>query len=119
MVEVHGQARAIYALVAPMTQSACVFYRLRKYRRDKNNKWKLVKEVDSSHVPFQVDDGTGRVTVDPAGASVKAKIQQAGYPGQSPSTFTAFDSAYDEDEKWIEDVIYEGTHSMCSVMPGR
>lgn len=108
MVEVHGQARRQYALVAPMTQSACVYYRLRKYRREKNNKWRLIKDVDSSHVPFQIDDGTGRVVVAPQGASVKAKTRQTGYPGQTPLTFTALDSAA-ETEKWVEDIIYEGT----------
>ncbi len=109
LVEVHGRTKRLYALVAPMTQSACAWYRLRKYRKDNNKSWKLVKEVNSNHVPFQVDDGTGRVIVDPAGASIKAKVQQTGYPGQSPLTFTAFSSSADEDEKWIEDVIYEGT----------
>ena len=108
MVEVQGQARRLYALVSPMTQSACVYYRLRKYRREDNKSWQLIKDVDSSHVAFQVDDGTGRVVVDPRGALVKAKTRQAGYPGQSPLTFTAFDSA-DENEKWVEDIIYEGT----------
>jgi len=109
LVEVHGRTQRLYALVAPMTQSACVWYRLRKYRKYKNNNWKLVKEVNSSHVPFQVDDGTGRVIVDPAGSTVKSRVQQTGFPGQSPLTFTAFDSGYGEEEKWIEEVIYEGT----------
>lgn len=109
LVEVHGRACRQYALVAPMTQSACAWYRLRKYRKDNNKNWKLVKQVDSNHVPFQIDDGTGRVVVDPMGASVKARIQQTGYPGQSPLTFSAFGSSYDEDEKWVEDIIYEGT----------
>ncbi len=109
LVEVHGRAQRLYALVAPMTHSACAWYRLRKYRKDNKSNWKLVKEINSNHVPFQLDDGTGRVTVDPQGAAVKAKVQQSGYPGQSPLTFTAFGSGYGEDEKWIEDVIYEGT----------
>jgi len=109
LVEVHGRACRQYALVAPMTQSACAWYRLRKYRKDNNKNWKLIKQVDSNHVPFQVDDGTGRVVVEPMGASVKARIQQAGYPGQSPLTFTAFGGGHDEDEKWVEEVIYEGT----------
>jgi hypothetical protein len=108
MVEVHGRARRQYALVAPMTQSACIYYRLRKYRRDKNNKWKLVRDVDSSHVAFQIDDGTGCVVVAPQGASVKAKTRQSGSPGQTPLTFTAVNNS-DEDEKWVEDIIYEGT----------
>ncbi len=108
LVEVHGRAWRQYALVAPMTQSACVYYRLRKYRREEKNKWRLIKDIDSSHVAFQIDDGTGRVVVDPRGASIKARTRQTGYPGQSLLTFTAFDSA-DENEKWVEDVIYEGT----------
>ncbi len=108
MVEVHGRARRQYALVAPMTQSACVYYRLRKYRRDKNNKWKLVQDVDSSHVSFLVDDGTGCVAVAPQGASVKTKTRQSGTPGQSPLTFTAVNNM-DENEKWVEDIVYDGT----------
>lgn len=109
LVEVHGRARRLYALVAPMTQSACVWYRLRKYRKNSKNNWKLSKEVNSSHVPFLLDDGTGKVTIDPSGASVRAKVQQSGFPGQSALTFTAFGTSYDEDEKWVEDIIYEGT----------
>lgn len=109
LVEVHGRTRRLYALVAPMTQSACAWYRLRKYRKDNKNHWKLVKELNSNHVPFQLDDGTGRVVVDPAGAAVRAKAQHSGYPGQSPLTFTAFGSRYSDDEKWVEDIIYEGT----------
>lgn len=109
LVEVHGRAKRLYALVAPMTQSACVWYRLRKYRRDSKNNWKLTGEVDSNHVPFQVDDGTGKVTVDPLGAAIQGNVRQTGYPGQSPLTFTAFVNSRDQDEKWVEDIIYEGT----------
>jgi|GEM_PF-464606 len=108
MVEVHGRASRLYALVSPMTQSPCIFYRLRKYRRDRNDRWKLVRQMDSRHVPFQVDDGSGRVTVDPTGASVRAKTRRTGYPGESSLAFTAFRHEY-EDEKWVEDLIYEGT----------
>ncbi len=108
MVEVHGRAKRQYALVSPMTHSACVYFRLRKYRRENNNKWKLVRDVDSSHVSFQIDDGTGCVVVDPWGASVKAKTRQTGSPGQTPLTFTSFNDT-EENEKWVEDVIYEGT----------
>ena len=109
MVEVHGRARRLYALVAPMTQSACAWYRLRKYRRDRNERWKLVSEIDSDHIPFQIDDGTGRVTVAPEGATIRPQAQHSGTPGQSPLTFTAFGGSLGEDEKWVEDIIYEGT----------
>jgi len=92
-----------------MTQSACVWYRLRKYRRDSKNNWRLTGEIDSNHVPFQVDDGTGKVTVEPVGASIQGKVRQTGYPGQSPLTFSAFVDRRDEEEKWVEEIIYEGT----------
>lgn len=109
MVEVHGRARRQYAVVAPMTQAPCVWYRLRRYRKDSRNRWRKVREVDSSHVPFLIDDGTGRVTVAPQRATVRARVRQTGYPGQGSLTFSAFGDRLDSDEKWIEDVILEGT----------
>jgi hypothetical protein len=109
LVEVHGRALRLYALVSPMSQSACVWFRLRKYRKDKGRNWKLAKEIDSNHVPFQIDDGTGSVMVNPAGAVVKGKVKQTGSPGQPWLTSTVYGQGYDEDEKWVEDVIYEGT----------
>lgn len=110
LVEVHGRVQRQYALVAPMTQVACAWYRLRKYRKDSRDKWKLVKDQDSSHVPFLVDDGSGQVLVDPRGASIKASVRQTGYPGQaSPLTFTTVGSDFGKDEKWVEDLIYEGS----------
>ena len=107
LVEVHGRAIRRYALVAPMTQGACVWYRLRKYRRDSNNRWTLASESSSGHVPFVLDDGSGRVVVDPAGATVKARTEQTGYPGESTLIGAAVEGG--PDEKWIEELIYEGT----------
>ncbi|MDT8441575.1 MAG: GIDE domain-containing protein [Desulfuromonadales bacterium] len=109
MVEVHGRARRQYAVVAPMTQAPCVWYRLRRYRKDSRNRWRKIREIDSSHVPFLIDDGTGRVTVAPQRATVRARVRQTGYPGQASLTFSAFNDRLDSDEKWIEDVIPEGT----------
>ena len=106
MVEVPGQARRVYALVAPVSHSACAWYRLRKYRKDSRDKWKLVREEDSGHVPFQIDDGTGRVVVAPSGASVKAKTRHTSYPGQSGMSFG---SDFGDDEKWVEEIVYEGS----------
>lgn len=107
LVEVHGRAIRRYALVAPMTQGACVWYRLRKYRRDSNNRWQLTSQSDSSHVPFVLDDGSGRVVVDPAGATIKVRTEQTGYPGESTRIGAAVDGG--PDEKWVEELIYEGT----------
>ena len=107
LVEVRGRAVRRYALVAPMTQGACVWYRLRKYRRDNRNNWALTSESDSSHVPFVLDDGSGRVVVDPAGAKVKARTAETGYPGESTLIGSSLDGG--PDEKWVEELIYEGT----------
>lgn len=107
LVEVSGRATRRYALVAPMTQGACVWYRLSKYRRDRNHSWKLTSQSDSSHVPFALDDGSGQVVVDPAGATIKVKTEQTGYPGESTLLGAVVDGG--PDEKWVEELIYEGT----------
>ncbi|MBW2503490.1 MAG: hypothetical protein JRE16_02860, partial [Deltaproteobacteria bacterium] len=109
MVEIHGRARRMYALVSPMSQSACVWYRLRKYRKGRKKKWRLIQQIDSSHVAFRLDDGTGRIVVDPSGATVKAKTQLTGYPDQFMKVLGTFGRTADPEEKWIEDLIYEGT----------
>jgi hypothetical protein len=107
LVEVRGRAVRRYALVAPMTQGACVWYRLRRYRRDNNNRWNLTSESDSNHVPFVIDDGSGQVVVDPAGATIDVKTEQTGYPGESTLIGAALEGG--PDEKWVEELIYEGT----------
>jgi hypothetical protein len=107
MVEIHGKTVRKYALVSPMNQSACVYYRLRKYRKDNQNRWVLKSDIDSRHVPFCIDDGTGQVTVDPSGATVKAKTSRTGMPGEATLAFHGV-STDDPDEKWIEDIIFEG-----------
>jgi len=107
LVEVHGRTLRHYALVTPMTQSACAWYRLRKYRRDQRNRWTLFSDLDSSHVPFLLDDGSGQVVIDPAGATVKATTRQTGYPGENTLIGAAVDGG--PDEKWVEELIYEGT----------
>ena len=111
MVEIHGRARRKFALVAPMTHTPCVYYRLRKYRREdrgsERGTWKLTSESDSGHVPFYIEDATGRVTVDPKKAKIRAGSKQEGFPGQGNILFGGGGS-YDETEKWVEEVIHEG-----------
>jgi hypothetical protein len=107
-VEIHGQVYRKYALISPMSLAACVYYRLRKYRKDSSGKWELQSVTDSSHVPFLLDDGTGRVTVAPSGARVSAKVEQTGFPGEMTMAFGGV-SVDDADEKWVEELIHEGT----------
>lgn len=108
LVEIHGQARRKYALVSPMSQSPCVYYRLRRYRKDRNNRWKLSSCSESGHVPFYLEDDTGRVIVDPQRATVRPRSRQQGLGGQQN---LLMDKAHyiDHDEKWIEETIAEGT----------
>jgi hypothetical protein len=96
-VEIHGRAMRRYALVSPMTHMACVWYRLRRYRRHRNG-WKLTSTISSGAVPFLLDDGTGRVSIDPRGAVVRGRTRQEGGGTLSGSN-----------EKWVEELICEGT----------
>ena len=107
MVEVRGKAERLYAVVSPMSQMACVYYRLHRYRRDRNNSWRLTSTASSGAVPFALQDETGRVTIDPRGAVVRPRTRQEGVPGDS----MMFTSPHlgDNDEKWVEEVIAEGT----------
>jgi hypothetical protein len=72
LVEVSGLANGPFALIAPITSRPCYFYRTLVWqweRQGKNNTW--VKKVDESlHVPFYLDDNTGRVLVNPQGADL-------------------------------------------------
>jgi hypothetical protein len=108
MVEIHGRAKRQYALVAPMTQLPCVYYRIRRYRRDQRNNWKLTSDTNSGHVPFMVEDGTGRVSVNPRGASVSAGEKQHGSAGQANMMF-GMKGESGSNEKWVEETIAEGT----------
>ncbi|MCD6525676.1 MAG: hypothetical protein J7K75_01635 [Desulfuromonas sp.] len=99
MVEIHGQARRLYALVSPTTQTPCIYYCLKKYRRSgKDSTWRMTSVTSSDNVPFILEDETGRITIDPQGATLRSKITYDNATGNS--------SAH---EKWKEEVIYEGT----------
>ncbi|WP_305041987.1 GIDE domain-containing protein [Geoalkalibacter sp.] len=109
MVELNGQARRKYALVSPATQTACVWYRLRRYRRNEKSAWQLTSESDSGAVPFFLDDGTGNVTVDPQGARIKPTVKHEGFPGQEGLLVRSLGSG-ETNEKWVEELIHEGAY---------
>jgi hypothetical protein len=73
LVEVSGLAAGPYTIVAPITSMPCYYYRSMAWqwkREGKNSKW--VKVADESlHVPFFLEDNTGRVLVDPKGAEME------------------------------------------------
>jgi hypothetical protein len=108
LVEVQGRSRRKFALVSPMTHLPCVYYRLRRYRRDRRDNWRLTSSKDSTHVPFYLEDDSGALTVDPGRASVRTGHKQTGYGGPNDLFFSTT-SGLDGDEKWVEEVIPEGT----------
>ncbi len=72
LVEISGLATGPYSLVAPITGRACYYYRTMVWQwkqEGKSESW--VKEADVSlHVPFYLEDNTGRVLVNPQGADL-------------------------------------------------
>ena len=72
MVEVSGQAVGPYTMVAPITARPCYYYRTQVWewkQRGKNKQWVKVAG-ECMHVPFFVDDNTGRLLIDPSGADL-------------------------------------------------
>jgi hypothetical protein len=72
LVEVSGLATGPYTLCAPMSGQPCYFYRSTAWqwkRQGKNGQWEKVAD-ESMHVPFFLDDNTGRVLVNPQGADL-------------------------------------------------
>jgi len=72
MVEVSGLAVGPYTMIAPITARPCYYYRTVAWewkRQGKNNQWVKVAG-ECMHLPFFLDDNTGRVLVDPRGAEL-------------------------------------------------
>ena len=72
MIEVSGQAVGPYTMIAPITERPCYYYRTLVWewkQSGKNKNWvKVVNEC--MHLPFFLDDNTGRLLVDPRGAEL-------------------------------------------------
>jgi hypothetical protein len=72
LVEISGRPTGDYTLTAPVTGATCYYYRVRVWQwseSGKEAKWKQVVN-ESLYVPFYLDDGTGKVLVDPQGAEM-------------------------------------------------
>jgi len=59
---------------APLSKRPCIWYRYR-VERSQGDGWELV-EAGTSSETFMLDDGTGRVVIDPDGAEVTVKVKQ-------------------------------------------
>jgi hypothetical protein len=72
MVEVSGLAVGPYTVTAPITGWPCYYHRTMVWelrQRERKKEWvQIIGEC--AHVPFFIDDNTGRVLVDPRGADL-------------------------------------------------
>src|SRR5579862_339476 len=72
LVEVSGLAAGPFSIRAPITGMPCYYYRTMAWqwrRQGKNSQWVKVAD-ESDHVPFFLEDNTGRLLVDPQGAEM-------------------------------------------------
>ena len=73
-VELTGSARARTPVVAPLSGTSCVFYRFLLEREEPGgrggSRWKTVDQGQSADW-FDLDDGTGTITVDPDGVQAE------------------------------------------------
>jgi hypothetical protein len=93
LVEVSGLAAGPYTTTAPITETACYCYRTLAWQlkqSGKNKEWKKVAE-ETRHVPFFLDDNTGKVLVDPRGAELD--IHRDFHEEYSDSVFSSHDLA--------------------------
>jgi hypothetical protein len=72
LVEISGLATGPYVLTSPFKQVECYYYQSTAWQlkqQGKNTQWVKVAE-ETLHVPFYLDDDTGKVLVDPRGAEM-------------------------------------------------
>lgn len=72
LVEVSGLATGPYTIPAPITGVPCYYYRTIAWQIKKsgnNQHWEKIAD-DSLHVPFYLDDNTGKLLVNPQGAEL-------------------------------------------------
>jgi hypothetical protein len=71
-VEVNGLAAGPYTMLAPITERPCYYHRTVAWewkQCGKNKQWVKVA-AECMHVPFFLDDNSGKVMVDPRGAEL-------------------------------------------------
>ena len=67
-VEISGTVVGPYTLISPVSESDCFYYRAAARSKSKDDKTSI---EESLYAPFFLDDGTGRVLVDPRGAEIE------------------------------------------------
>ncbi len=71
LVEVNGQATGPHTMPAPITGKPCFLYRTVAWqlRAGKKQEWEKVAD-ETLHLPFFVDDSTGKLLIEPLGADL-------------------------------------------------
>jgi hypothetical protein len=72
LVEINGLAVGPCTVIAPITGVPCYYFHATAWQwrqRGRSRQWVIVAD-ESLHVPFFLDDNTGRVLVDPQGAEI-------------------------------------------------
>ncbi len=72
LVELSGLAAGPYTVIAPITERSCYFHRTIVWewkRQGRSSRWVRVA-AECMHVPFFLDDNTGKVMIDPTGAEL-------------------------------------------------
>lgn len=75
---------------APLSRRPCIWYRFKVERRNNKGHWETL-ESGTSGETFMLDDGTGRVVIDPDGAEVVAKVKQT-WTGRGQSALGSVES---------------------------
>jgi E3 Ubiquitin ligase len=71
LVEINGVATGPHTMAAPITGKPCFLYRTIAWQRSegKNHDWQKVAD-ETLHLPFFVDDTTGKMLIEPLGADL-------------------------------------------------
>ncbi len=91
-VELLGRARNLLPQKSPLQGRECVWFRYWVYAKDQNNAWRLA-DYRSSEQNFEIEDATGRCTVNPTGAEVIASDRH---------------QIIQNDHKYIEELLHSG-----------
>ncbi|MGC9519718.1 MAG: GIDE domain-containing protein [Desulfuromonadaceae bacterium] len=117
MVEIHGHVERKFALVSPVSGLPCVYYRIKRYTRKRmnfkgrqsENQWSMRSITTTENMPFLLNDGTGRVEINPRGAELKARNVHGGMGSHAQLPFS-ISSSMSENERWEEEVIPVGSY---------
>jgi|GEM_PF-3674025 len=111
MTELKGTASRKYNLLSPSANIPCIFYRVKKYRKKSSAEtsgWSWYETITSGHVPFYLEDDTGRVTVYPVGAEF-FPLKKEVYCNTGGISASGMFNTVPVNQKWQEEVILDNS----------